>query len=177
MPLHATTTIPHHRHRGDDDHDPNDDPNDEEWHVVQDAATGLFTAPDTLDCSFLRLKPDHPNRPLWISPEGNIFLEANSPLAEQAQDFLIAISEPVSRYVFVVVIGVCVVVVTLSLSLALLHISMCSRFILYPPHPTPPHTRYVHHVGPPTSTSTVSRRTRCTRPCRSAWRRTISSRC
>lgn len=47
----------------------------------------------------LKLKPDHTNRPLWINPEdGRIILEGFSPLAEQAQDFLVAIAEPVSRY-------------------------------------------------------------------------------
>lgn len=52
------------------------------------------------DFSWLHLKPDHASRPLWISPEdGHIILEAFSPIAEQAQDFLVAISEPVSRYV------------------------------------------------------------------------------
>jgi hypothetical protein len=52
------------------------------------------------DFSWLHLKPDHASRPLWISPEdGHIILEAFSPIAEQAQDFLTAISEPVSRCV------------------------------------------------------------------------------
>ena len=52
------------------------------------------------DFSWLHLKADHSSRPLWISPEdGHIILEAFSPIAEQAQDFLTAISEPVSRYV------------------------------------------------------------------------------
>lgn len=52
------------------------------------------------DFSWLNLKPDHASRPLWISPEdGHIILEAFSPIAEQAQDFLTAISEPVSRFV------------------------------------------------------------------------------
>ena len=51
------------------------------------------------DFSWLHLKADHASRPLWISPEdGHIILEAFSPIAEQAQDFLVAISEPVSRY-------------------------------------------------------------------------------
>lgn len=50
------------------------------------------------DFSWLYLKPDHASRPLWISPEdGHIILEGFSPIAEQAQDFLVAISEPVSR--------------------------------------------------------------------------------
>lgn len=52
------------------------------------------------DFSWLHLKPDHTSRPIWISPDdGHIILEAFSPIAEQAQDFLTAISEPVSRYV------------------------------------------------------------------------------
>ena len=52
------------------------------------------------DFSWLHLKPDHASRPLWISPDDDchIILEAFSPIAEQAQDFLVAISEPVSRY-------------------------------------------------------------------------------
>lgn len=45
----------------------------------------------------LTLKPDHANRPLWVASNGHIFLESYSPLHELAQDFLIAISEPVSR--------------------------------------------------------------------------------
>ncbi|KAI9306489.1 P-loop containing nucleoside triphosphate hydrolase protein [Cunninghamella echinulata] len=50
------------------------------------------------DYTHLPLKPDHNSRPLWISPEdGHIILEGFSPIAEQAQDFLVAISEPVSR--------------------------------------------------------------------------------
>ncbi|KAF9003082.1 P-loop containing nucleoside triphosphate hydrolase protein [Cyathus striatus] len=54
------------------------------------------------DFSWLDLKSDHASRPLWISPEdGHIILEAFSPIAEQAQDFLTAISEPVSRPAFI----------------------------------------------------------------------------
>lgn len=50
------------------------------------------------DFSYLELKPDHASRPLWISPsDGRIILESFSPLAEQAQDFLVTIAEPVSR--------------------------------------------------------------------------------
>ncbi|KAI3655028.1 hypothetical protein MP228_000408 [Amoeboaphelidium protococcarum] len=54
-----------------------------------------------MDCTNLPLKPDHEGRPLWISPEANIYLEASSPIVEQAQDFLVAISEPVSRPQFI----------------------------------------------------------------------------
>jgi hypothetical protein len=46
----------------------------------------------------LKMKSDHASRPLWIDPDtGYIILEAFSPIAEQAQDFLVAIAEPVSR--------------------------------------------------------------------------------
>lgn len=51
------------------------------------------------DFSWLHLKLDHPSRPVWINPDdGHIFLEGFSPIADQAQDFLVAVSEPVSRY-------------------------------------------------------------------------------
>ena len=51
------------------------------------------------DFSWFHLRADHSARPIWISPgDGHIILEAFSPIAEQAQDFLVAISEPVSRY-------------------------------------------------------------------------------
>ena len=57
------------------------------------------------DFAWLSLKPDHENRPLWINPgvaQGSrkgpkIILESFSPLAHQAEDFLITISEPQSR--------------------------------------------------------------------------------
>lgn len=50
------------------------------------------------DFSYLKLRPDHNIRPIWISPnDGKIILESFSPLAEQAQDFLITIAEPISR--------------------------------------------------------------------------------
>ncbi|RHZ71067.1 hypothetical protein Glove_262g39 [Diversispora epigaea] len=50
------------------------------------------------DFSNVNLKKDHANRPLWINPaSGHIILEGFSPFAEKAQDFLITISEPVSR--------------------------------------------------------------------------------
>ena len=43
------------------------------------------------------LKPDHAQRPIWITSDGSIFLEAFSPLCKDATEFLIAIAEPVSR--------------------------------------------------------------------------------
>lgn len=55
-----------------------------------------------MDFTKLELKPDHGNRPLWACADGRIFLETFSPLYKQAYDFLIAIAEPVCRYLFVV---------------------------------------------------------------------------
>lgn len=53
---------------------------------------------ETADYTSLPLKPDHAFRPLYISPTNRtIILEAFHPLAKQAQDFLVAIAEPVSR--------------------------------------------------------------------------------
>ncbi|GMM28394.1 TFIIH/NER complex ATPase/helicase subunit [Martiniozyma asiatica (nom. inval.)] len=54
------------------------------------------------DFSYLKLKPDHAARPIWISPsDAKIYLESFSPLFEQAQDFLVTIAEPVSRPSFI----------------------------------------------------------------------------
>ncbi|XP_043934174.1 LOW QUALITY PROTEIN: general transcription and DNA repair factor IIH helicase subunit XPB [Protopterus annectens] len=47
--------------------------------------------------SLLGLKGDHTARPLWVAPDGHIFLEAFSPVYRYAQDFLVAIAEPVCR--------------------------------------------------------------------------------
>ncbi|KAF4520968.1 hypothetical protein B566_EDAN011604 [Ephemera danica] len=47
--------------------------------------------------SQMTLKPDHLSRPLWVAPNGHIFLESFSPVYKHAHDFLIAISEPVCR--------------------------------------------------------------------------------
>ncbi|KAG9004045.1 hypothetical protein FRB90_011078, partial [Tulasnella sp. 427] len=53
------------------------------------------------DFSLMRLKADHASRPLWFNPEdATIILEGLSPIAERVQDFLVAISEPVSRQSF-----------------------------------------------------------------------------
>lgn len=49
------------------------------------------------DYSKLEWKPDHHNRPLWVCPNRRVFLETFSAFYEQAQDFLIAIAEPVCR--------------------------------------------------------------------------------
>ncbi|XP_045766896.1 general transcription and DNA repair factor IIH helicase subunit XPB [Maniola jurtina] len=47
--------------------------------------------------SQMELKADNASRPLWVAPNGHIFLEAFSPVYKHAHDFLIAIAEPVSR--------------------------------------------------------------------------------
>lgn len=47
--------------------------------------------------TLLELKADHTARPLWVTPDGHIFLESFSPVYKHAHDFLIAISEPVCR--------------------------------------------------------------------------------
>lgn len=52
--------------------------------------------------SYLQLKPDHENRPLWIDArKARITLESFSPLFAQAQDFLTTIAEPLSRPEFI----------------------------------------------------------------------------
>lgn len=53
------------------------------------------------DLSYLNLKSDHENRPLWVDAnKARITLESFSPLAAQAQDFLTTIAEPLSRPIF-----------------------------------------------------------------------------
>jgi DNA excision repair protein ERCC-3 len=60
-------------------------------------ASGEYVSSAVKDLGGLELRPDHQSRPLWIDGDGKIILEGFSPIAEQAQDFLIAIAEPVSR--------------------------------------------------------------------------------
>ena len=49
----------------------------------------------------LLLKPDHAQRPIYVTSENEILLEAFSAMYAQAYDFLITIAEPVSRPEFV----------------------------------------------------------------------------
>jgi len=49
------------------------------------------------DFSSLTLKPDHAQRPLWVCPDGAVFLEASGSLYAAAYDFLVAVAEPVAR--------------------------------------------------------------------------------
>ncbi|KAI9651100.1 DNA repair helicase RAD25 [Ciborinia camelliae] len=63
--------------------------------LIRDSASHHF---GNNDFSYLSLKPDHANRPLWIDPQkARIILESFSPLAAHAQDFLTTIAEPKSR--------------------------------------------------------------------------------
>lgn len=59
------------------------------------------------DCrNEMRLKKDHASRPLWIAPDGRIFLESFSPVYKHAHDFLIAISEvPLVRTLYLILPG------------------------------------------------------------------------
>jgi len=50
-----------------------------------------------LPCGSQQLKADHAQRPVWVCPNGHVFLETFSPIYQQAYDFLIAIAEPVCR--------------------------------------------------------------------------------
>ncbi|WBW72238.1 transcription factor TFIIH complex DNA helicase (ERCC3) subunit Ptr8-like [Schizosaccharomyces osmophilus] len=70
---------------------------------TQQVPTGISSMFGQNDFSaLLGLKLDHQARPLWINPvDGRIILEAFSPLAEQAIDFLVTISEPVSRPAYI----------------------------------------------------------------------------
>lgn len=49
----------------------------------------------------LELRDDHSCRPLWVAPNGHIFLESYSPVYIHAKDFLITIAEPVCRPEFI----------------------------------------------------------------------------
>lgn len=49
----------------------------------------------------LTLKKDHSNRPIWITQDSVIYLEAFSMYYQQAYDFLVAIAEPTARPKFI----------------------------------------------------------------------------
>jgi DNA excision repair protein ERCC-3 len=53
------------------------------------------------DFSNLKLKVDHISRPCWTCPDGIIYLEAFHALYTSAYDFLVAVSEPISRPEFI----------------------------------------------------------------------------
>ncbi|ODN83005.1 hypothetical protein L202_01236 [Cryptococcus amylolentus CBS 6039] len=70
---------------------------DEEVSGDEDEAFDGLIGSRGVDFSNQELKSDHSLRPLWVDDVGNIIVEAFAPFAKQAQDFLVAISEPVSR--------------------------------------------------------------------------------
>ena len=58
----------------------------------------MFFSSEYLDMSTtLHLKSDHEMRPIWITEDNMIILEAFSKYYNEAYDFLIDIAEPVSR--------------------------------------------------------------------------------
>ncbi|XP_047402970.1 general transcription and DNA repair factor IIH helicase subunit XPB isoform X1 [Sciurus carolinensis] len=93
------------RHYEDEEEDEEDTPGNDSQEAVPSAAgkqvdeTG--TKVDEYGAKDYRLqmplKDDHTSRPLWVAPDGHIFLEAFSPVYKYAQDFLVAIAEPVCR--------------------------------------------------------------------------------
>ncbi|KAH8653450.1 P-loop containing nucleoside triphosphate hydrolase protein [Xylariales sp. PMI_506] len=66
-----------------------------------DSASRHFGTNGRRDFSYLPLKPDFKDRPIWIDPQrGRIILENFSPMAETVKDFLITVAEPLSRPTF-----------------------------------------------------------------------------
>uniref|UniRef100_A0A6G1SB41 General transcription and DNA repair factor IIH helicase/translocase subunit XPB n=1 Tax=Aceria tosichella TaxID=561515 RepID=A0A6G1SB41_9ACAR len=70
--------------------------------VPQAASRSIVDEPildefNSRDYTSLALREDHAARPIWVSPDGHIFLETFSPVYKHAHDFLITIAEPVSR--------------------------------------------------------------------------------
>lgn len=69
--------------------------------AIPNAANRKLTNEDDLTDEFgakdyrsqMSLKADHKARPLWVAPDGHIFLESFSPVYRHAHDFLIAIAE------------------------------------------------------------------------------------
>ncbi|XP_019378183.1 PREDICTED: TFIIH basal transcription factor complex helicase XPB subunit [Gavialis gangeticus] len=92
------------RHYDDEDEDDDDAPGKESQEAVPSAAGKQVEEAVVKDeygakdyRQQMQLKGDHGSRPLWVAPDGHIFLEAFSPVYKYAQDFLVAIAEPVCR--------------------------------------------------------------------------------
>lgn len=69
-----------------------------QMNALRDAATAHFTTDGQVtDYSYLPLEKDNAGRPLWVLNDGRIILEAFSPIASQAEDFLVTIAEPITR--------------------------------------------------------------------------------
>lgn len=93
------------RHYEDEEEDEDDAPGNDSQEAVPSAAGKQVDESSTKLDEYgakdyrlqMPLKEDHISRPLWVAPDGHIFLEAFSPVYKYAQDFLVAIAEPVCR--------------------------------------------------------------------------------
>uniref|UniRef100_A0A8D1LIP1 ERCC excision repair 3, TFIIH core complex helicase subunit n=2 Tax=Sus scrofa TaxID=9823 RepID=A0A8D1LIP1_PIG len=93
------------RHYEDEEDDEEDAPGNDSQEAVPSAAGKQVDESGTKVDEYgakdyrlqMPLKDDHASRPLWVAPDGHIFLEAFSPVYKYAQDFLVAIAEPVCR--------------------------------------------------------------------------------
>nr|AJF40193.1 TFIIH basal transcription factor complex helicase XPB subunit [Rhinolophus ferrumequinum]AJF40195.1 TFIIH basal transcription factor complex helicase XPB subunit [Rhinolophus ferrumequinum] len=93
------------RHYEDEEEDEDDVPGNDSQEAVPSAAGKQVDESSTKLDEYgakdyrlqMPLKDDHVSRPLWVAPDGHIFLEAFSPVYKYAQDFLVAIAEPVCR--------------------------------------------------------------------------------
>ncbi|XP_023970800.1 general transcription and DNA repair factor IIH helicase/translocase subunit XPB [Physeter macrocephalus] len=93
------------RHYEDEEDDEDDAPGNDSQEAVPSAAGKQVDESGTKVDEYgakdyrlqMPLKDDHTSRPLWVAPDGHIFLEAFSPVYKYAQDFLVAIAEPVCR--------------------------------------------------------------------------------
>ncbi|XP_030656818.1 general transcription and DNA repair factor IIH helicase subunit XPB isoform X1 [Nomascus leucogenys] len=93
------------RHYEDEEDDEEDAPGNDPQEAVPSAAGKQVDESGTKVDEYgakdyrlqMPLKDDHNSRPLWVAPDGHIFLEAFSPVYKYAQDFLVAIAEPVCR--------------------------------------------------------------------------------
>lgn len=72
------------------------DGDDEDLYRPNTSSTTSYTSKDYR--SEMNLKADHKNRPLWVTPDGHIFLESFSSVYKHAHDFLIAIAEVGTRF-------------------------------------------------------------------------------
>uniref|UniRef100_A0A8D2DTD8 General transcription and DNA repair factor IIH helicase/translocase subunit XPB n=1 Tax=Sciurus vulgaris TaxID=55149 RepID=A0A8D2DTD8_SCIVU len=93
------------RHHEDEEEDEEETPGNDSQEAVPSAAGKQVDEAGTKVDEYgakdyrlqMPLKEDHTSRPLWVAPDGHIFLEAFSPVYKYAQDFLVAIAEPVCR--------------------------------------------------------------------------------
>ncbi|XP_006876628.1 PREDICTED: TFIIH basal transcription factor complex helicase XPB subunit [Chrysochloris asiatica] len=93
------------RHFEDEDIEEDDAPGNESQEAVPSAAGKQVDESGTKVDEYgakdyrlqMPLKDDYISRPLWVAPDGHIFLEAFSPVYKYAQDFLVAVAEPVCR--------------------------------------------------------------------------------